>query len=183
MNLTSLVILGIVVGSNNMAVSFALGTMGTERYHVRIILTFGFFEFFTPLIGITLGNFFAQYITEYAKLVSSSLLVILGLFTFVNAYFTDNRRQELASQITAWKGLIFLALALSLDNLIVGFSFGIIESVPLHIAGFISGFSMLFTWLGLKTGRFLSMKYRKKTEIVAGLLLVMLGIATYFNWI
>lgn len=52
---TSLIILGAVIGANNLAVSLALGSLGQSGRYLRIVPVFGFFEFVMPPIGLSIG--------------------------------------------------------------------------------------------------------------------------------
>jgi len=183
MNTLNLLILGVVIGSNNLAVSFALGALGRSKYHARIIFTFGFFEFTVPLVGILIGNFFSEMISEYASVVGAALLVILGGVAVYKSFGKAEDGEELAAKITTWKGIVFLAVGLSLDNLIIGFSLGLKNADPLMIAGAISLCSMVFSFSGLKLGKALSARWQKLTERISGFLLIALGVATYFGWI
>ncbi|MFO8237169.1 MAG: manganese efflux pump, partial [Prochlorococcaceae cyanobacterium] len=130
MTLIDLLILGIVIGANNLAVALALGAMGQVERRWRVLVVFGVFEFTMPLLGIGLGL----------------LTVVAGV---------RNRRQDekLARSATSWRGLTVLAFGLSLDNVVVGFSLGLGGSNPLAVATTIAWFSVLFTWIGMGLGR------------------------------
>ncbi|HUG45987.1 MAG TPA: manganese efflux pump, partial [Sphingomicrobium sp.] len=54
--LVELLILGAIIGSNNFATALALGALGQKVRRWRIVLTFGLFEFFIPLLGLWLGQ-------------------------------------------------------------------------------------------------------------------------------
>ena len=48
--LLQLLIIGVVIGSNNFATSLALGALGQEDKHRRILIMFGVFEF--SILGV-----------------------------------------------------------------------------------------------------------------------------------
>ncbi len=183
MNEVSILVLAVVIGSNNLAVSFALGALGKEKYHIRILIVFGAFEFFIPLIGLAIGNYFAKMIDAYASIVGAALLVLLGILAIINSYKNKANRKKLGNRVTTWKGLIFLALGLSLDNLVIGFSLGLRDANPLFVASVIGIASVIFSFIGLKVGKVLTAKWEYTTEKIAGLLLILLGFAAYFEFI
>lgn len=179
-----LLILGVVIGSNNLAVAFAFGTMDTRPYWWRIIVVFGIFEFVIPLVGILIGQQFSTFIASYASFIGGGILVIFGLF-MIYKNFKYNKKEEsnLLKKATSWLGIISLSAGLSVDNLIVGFSMGLQNFHPLTISAVIAGSSVLFTFIGLNTGKHVKHHFRKVTDTVAAFLLLLLGIATIFEWL
>lgn len=179
-----LFVLGAVIGSNNLAVAFALGTLQLRSYWWRIILTFGVFEFIIPLLGIFIGQQFSNYIADYASYVGGGLLLLFGCILFYKSFTSSEETGAILLQkVVTWTGLISLSLGLSLDNLIVGFSIGLQNFHPLTTATVIAVSSILFTIIGLNFGKFLSVKFRLWTERMAALLLIFLGNATFFSLI
>ena len=183
MDAVDLILLGVIIGSNNLAVSFALGALKTKKYHLRIVVIFGIFEFFIPLLGLIIGTFFKDFIDDYATLIGTIILIALGAFTIGNAFIKKSDTQALTQKIASYKGLISLAFGLSLDDLMVGFSLGLRDVNPFLLAGVIASFSSLFAFTGLKVGKFLDQKSQLFTKVGAGALLIMLGIATYLGWL
>ena len=181
MSITGLLLLSVVIAGNNLAVSFAMGTFTTKKEHLKIVIVFGVFEFVVPLLGILIGQQLAKYIDQYASVVGSVVLILLGCYTVVSSLINKDQTSKLENKLTSLKGLILLALGLSLDNLIVGFGLGFKEVSPLIFAGVISLTSVVFSFIGLRLGKYLSEKFRKITEIFAGFLLIILGILTFFD--
>ena len=184
MELWKLFILGAVIGSNNLAVAFALGAMHTRSFWLRIILVFAVFEFIIPLVGILIGQQFSTVIASYASYIGGGLLITFGLFMMYKR-FQSNKKAEvnLSKKVTSWWGIISLSAGLSIDNLIVGFSIGLQNFHPLTTSTVIASSSVLFTIIGLNTGKHLKHHYRKVTDVFAAFLLLLLGVATIFEWI
>jgi len=179
-----LILLGIVIGSNNLAVSFGLGTLGIRKYWWRIILLFGVFEFTIPLVGIAIGRQFAQFISDYASITGGIILIGFGAILFYrSARQSKSDRKKMAQQVSSWMGTISLAAGLSIDNLIVGFSIGLKNFHPVITASVIAISSVTFAFIGLHVGRFLKATFRVWTERLASFLLVLIGVATLLGWI
>lgn len=183
MSIFNLIILGVVVGANNLAVALALGALKPHKHQWRIVLTFGLFEFCVPLIGLLLGSLASNLIADYATYLGAGILILLGLFTTVNGLRNNKQDKNLAKSITSLKGIVFLAAGLSLDNLIVGFSLGLDKASPFLVAGTIAFFSMLFTFIGLKLGSAGKHHWQKSIKIGAGILLILLGIAIALSYL
>ncbi|MCL7489725.1 MAG: manganese efflux pump MntP family protein [Desulfobulbaceae bacterium] len=182
MNFIDFIILGTIIGSNNLAVALAFGALGQVKRRFRIILVFGLFEFFVPLLGIWLGSAAAEAVGLQTTLVGAILLIGMGLVTVIGGIRNEGNDEKLARQVTRWSGLVLLAAGLSADNLIVGFSLGLGRAEPLAVAGTIAFFSVVFTWAGIHLGRESRRSWERSAKIGCGLLLVALGVATGLGW-
>lgn len=178
-----LLLLGFVIGSNNLATALALGALGQLDRRLRVVTMFAAFEFIVPLIGVRLGRVAAESVEVELAWLGSTLLVALGLFTVAVGIRHRSRDERLARLATTWWGLAVLASGLSLDNLVVGFSLGLGNVSAFAVATTIALFSMGFTWVGMRLGASSRRQWERYSEIGAGVLLVGLGIANAFGWV
>jgi putative Mn2+ efflux pump MntP len=184
MEVWKLFLLGVVIGSNNLAVAFTLGALDVRYFWWRIIAVFGVFEFVIPLVGIFIGQHFSEYIADYATYVGGGILLLFGLFMVYKSFNSSLEDEEyLLRKVTSWAGIISLATGLSLDNLIVGFSIGLQNFHPLTTAAVIAFSSIVFTFIGLNTGKYLKEHFKKSTDLFSAVLLIMLGVATLLEWL
>lgn len=182
MELIDFIILGVIIGSNNLAVALTLGAQGQAERRFRVMLVFGLFEFFVPLVGIWLGSATAEAIGLRTNVIGALLLVGLGLTAVIGGIRDQRADEELARRVTRWRGLVLLAACLSADNLVVGFSLGLGQANPLAVATTIAFFSVLFTWAGMRLGRDSRHRWERAAKIGAGALLVGLGLAGGVGW-
>jgi putative Mn2+ efflux pump MntP len=179
-----LLILGAVIGSNNLAAALALGALGQIKRRNRIVIVFGVFEFVVPLIGIAIGQTAASLIAESATWIGPTLLIGLGSLTvFAGLRLSTRRDEKLARRVTTWRGLVALALMLGIDNLIIGFSLGLGAIHALAAATTIAVFSIVFTWFGITVGGRLRRIWQNRAEIASGALLILLGILSGLGWL
>lgn len=183
MSILKLLILGIVIASNNLAASLALGALGQIGRLWRIVFIFGIFEFLIPLIGIWLGRTVAKMIATEINVLSILLLSGMAIWMIISGIRHRKKDEKIARQVTSWTGLTLLAAGLSADNLIIGFSLGLEGMNALIIAGIISVCSMLFTWIGIHLGASSRRHWEQYAEIGAGVLLLLLVVAKILNWI
>jgi len=183
MPILKLLALGVIIGSNNLAASLALGALGQIARLWRIVFIFGLFEFLIPLLGIWLGQTVARVVATEIHFLSILLLAGLAAWMILSGIRHRKKDEKLARQVTSWTGLILLAAGLSADNLIVGFSIGLEEATPLIVAGVIAVFSMLFTWVGIRLGASSRRHWEQFAEIGAGILLLMLAGAKLLGWL
>ncbi len=179
----NLIILGIVIGANNLAAALALGALGAGTHLWRITAVFGFFEFFIPFVGIWLGSSIASMIRGYVSWLAPALIIALGVWTLFSGVTGDGKSEKLAGYVASWEGLILLGAGLSADNLVVGFSLGLVNTRALPVAAAIMVFSVAFTIIGIKTGDIFKRRWEKPAEIAAGFLLILLGLATATGWL
>lgn len=178
-----LVILGIVIASNNFSVALALGTMGQWKRVARILIVFGGFEFFIPLFGAYLGQYFAQFVEAYASAIGGGLLIGLAIYVFYGTFISQPAdREEWAQRTSTWWGLLGLAFGLSLDNMMVGLSLGFSDESPWLVATVIAMSSVVFSAIGLRFGTFLNQYFVFYSQLFSSLLLFFLGFATLLGW-
>lgn len=183
MSPATLIILGFVIGSNNLAAALALGVLGQADRRWRVIGVFGAFEFVIPLVGMWLGRQVSAWIVGHAHWVGPALLAALGISSILAARRQRPVDEETADRATTWTGLICLAFGMSVDNLVVGFSLGLRDTRPLTVAATIAGFSMAFTWFGMIAGKKARHRWQRRAEAGSGLLLLALALATWMDWL
>jgi putative Mn2+ efflux pump MntP len=182
MDALELISIGVVVGLNNFAVALMLGALGQAPRRWRIAGVFGVFEFTVPLIGLLIGSAVAGYLAGAGRFIGAGLLVLLGLLAMRSANREGREGERLARRVTTRRGLVALALGLTLDNLVVGFALGLGDTEPLLLAATIAAFAVTFTLIGLELGRQGRKERENLAQRVSGLLLVVLGLAVALGW-
>ncbi|WP_249226538.1 manganese efflux pump MntP [Alicyclobacillus mengziensis] len=167
-----LIVLGVAMGLNNALASIALGTSGIKRSRqLQIALLFAVFEAIMPLFGILLGNEVARLIGNHARYIGVGLLGVVGIYFFLKAADTESEEVAQAGGLPGFK-VIVLAIALSLDNLTVGFGLGMLN-VPLTVAAIAFGcISLAMTYIGLEIGRFLGARISVSADKLSGIVLI-----------
>ena len=185
---SSLIVIGVVIGINNLSAALALGGLGHGHHRWRIVGIFTAFEFAVPLIGAFLGAALAQVISGRLPWLGGSLLAMLGVLALVSTWRTaaqhplSSSRDRLGRLATSWQGLVVLGASLSADNLVVGFSLGLDSVPPLALATTIAAFSATFTYAGVTAGARLSHRWERGTDVASGVLLIALGLAVALGW-
>lgn len=182
-DLLRLLVLGTVIGSNNLAASLTLGALGHRDRRRRIVAVFGVVEFAVPLVGIALGRQLSGTVREHAGWLGPALLTALGVWAVATAWRGRDLAGGMSGRLTTWRGLILLALLLSIDNLLIGFSLGLGGTEPLVVAATIALFSMSFAWLGLQLGHEARRHWERYAGVGAGILLLALAGVSWAGWI
>jgi putative Mn2+ efflux pump MntP len=157
------------------AVSAALGVAGAGRSRrLKLALTFTAFEALMPLVGLALGAPLGRAIGSAADYIAFALLLALGTYMLAGDKNEEERLQGFAGGRV---GLLVLGLSVSLDELAIGFTFGLLRLpvIPALIVIAVQAFAaaQLGLWLGARFGE----RIREGSERLAGLALIALGLA------
>lgn len=169
----ALLLVALALGLSNFAASIAIGISGVDRQlRVRTALAFGLFEAGMPIVGLLLGRGVSHALGSHAHLIGGVLLVLTGAYTAAQAIRAPDRPIELRSA-----RLLLTAAGLSIDNLVVGFALGAYH-VPLVLAvSVIAAVSVGLSLVGLELGERLGARIERNSELLAGIVLVCVGIA------
>lgn len=179
----SLVVMGLVIGANNFSAALSLGALGQASRRLRITAVFAAFEFVVPLVGAAAGQAMAVTLASGARWISAALLLGVGLVTLRAGVRPDDQDERRAELVTTWRGLAVLAAGLSADNLAVGFGLGLGQVSPLLLAGTITAFSTVFTWIGLTVGDQMRRHWEQRAQVVAGVAMIGLALAGAAGWL
>lgn len=177
-----LLLVGIAIAANNLAVSLELGTVAERRVWPRILLVFAVFEFFVPLVGVWIGQQAAQALADRAAWIGPACLFGLGALAVVSAVRGERQQRDLARYLTGWGGLVALSAGLSADNLLVGFGLGLGGVPPLALASVILVCSVGFAYAGLRIGRRAGRSSGRAAGLASGLILIVLGLTGWLGW-
>ena len=178
--LMELFLIGVGLSMDAFAVSICKG-LAMEKVNKKqafiIGLYFGGFQALMPLIGWFLGIRFQQYITSIDHWIAFVLLVFIGGKMIVEAV-RDPDVEEIGKKDPPLdhKEMFLLAVATSIDALAVVITFAFLDT-PIVEATVIIGLTTFFlSILGVVVGNFFGTRYKKKAEIVGGIILVAIGV-------
>src|SRR5271166_2972281 len=172
----ALLLVAASLGLSNFAAAIAIGVSGVDaRTRLRVGIVFGLFEAGMPLLGLLLGHRLAGTLGQAAPWIGATLLIATGLFTLIQAF----RHHDGDTTSAAAQGLgklLVSGLALSIDNLAVGFALGTYHVALLTAAVLIGAVSVTMALAGLELGRLLGTKIGERGEALGGIVLVSVGI-------
>ena len=137
-------------------------------------LWFGGFQGLMPLIGYLLGSAFAEYITKFDHWVAFVLLGIIGINMIKESF---DKEEEKSCGSMAFKEMLTMAIATSIDALAVGITFALLPEVNIGAAvGFIGAITFILSAVGIKIGNIFGVKFKSKAELAGGVILVLMGL-------
>jgi len=166
------------VGLSNFAGSIGIGLSGVDaRTRLRVGIAFGLFEGMMPILGLFIGEALSSTIGSYGRYVGSGLLVLTGLYTIWQSIRTGKVERDEEKGILDTRQLLILGVALSLDNLIVGFALGVYHVSIVLAAVTMAVVSVGLSLVGLELGSRLGARVGEYSEMAGGGVLVLVGIA------
>ncbi|MEO6797037.1 MAG: manganese efflux pump [Candidatus Dormibacter sp.] len=175
--LLKLVGLIVPLGLDTFAVAAALGIGGLRHQdRLRVTLLFTAFEMGMPLIGFFGGQVVGTVAGNVADYLAIAILIGLGLAMLRPG--ADDRDEARAGRLAQTHGLAALGLgiSISLDELAIGFTLGLLRLPILLVIVWIGVQTFTLTQLGLSLGSRIAERVREGAERLAGVALAALGV-------
>lgn len=125
-----------------------------------------------PAIGYLLGTQFEKYITNIDHWIAFVLLFIIGGNMIKEAL---SKEEEEANDSLAFKEMLLLALATSIDALAVGVTFAFLKVQIIPAVSFIDVITFTLSAIGVKIGNIFGSRYKSKAELTGGIILILMG--------
>jgi putative Mn2+ efflux pump MntP len=172
----TLILFVLPLGLDTFAVAAALGMGGLPpQQRLRVSLVMSSFEMAMPVVGLLLGHALGHLVGGAADFVAIGLLALLGLWMVVHE---EEDEGEKVAQLAGRQGLVLLALgiSISLDELAIGFTIGLLHLSLWLAVVLIGAQAFLFAQIGLRLGAQLNATLRDRAEQLAGLALLALAL-------
>jgi putative Mn2+ efflux pump MntP len=170
----ALTLAALAVGFGNFAASISIGLSGaTAAMRARVGIVFGVFEAGMPLVGLLAGHSAVSVLGSYAGITGGVLLILIGGWQLVQALRAGGGSSPPPTSI---KRLLITGFALSLDNLVVGFSLGVQHTSIVEAVIVFAVASVALSLAGLEIGRRLGQAVEFGAEYLAGAVLVAVGL-------
>ncbi len=177
MTLLELFLIAVGLSMDAFAVSVCKG-LSTQKLKAKHYLTvgawFGGFQALMPTLGYLLGSSFEMYINRFDHWIAFILLAAIGGNMIKESLEKD---EEKLDDSFAFKTMLLLAVATSIDALAVGITFALLPDVNIVAAVcFIGATTFILSAVGLKVGNIFGLKYKNKAEFVGGAILILIGL-------
>ena len=176
MSLTELFIIAVGLSMDAFAVSVCKG-LSVQRLKLGHALTcgvyFGGFQGLMPALGYLLGSQFQSVIVKVDHWIAFALLVLLGINMIREARCPD---EDDTNASLAFRVMLPMAVATSIDALAVGITFAFLEVSILPAVCFIAATTFLLSCIGVKVGNLCGTRFQSKAELLGGIILILLGL-------
>lgn len=139
-------------------------------------ILFGFFQGLMPFFGYFAGQLVADFIGQYAEIIFSIVLAVIGIHMIKEGREID---ESCSTNFLSLKPLIVQAIATSIDALVVGVSFGT-AGVPIASTLVIGIVTFSVVGLSLIVGRRFGSALGSKAQVFGGFLLLLIAANSIF---
>ena len=170
------IIISISLAMDCFALSIAGGAT-TKKPRVinalKVGLFFGLFQALMPVIGWYIGFGFKDLIENVDHWIAFGLLGAIGVKMIYESFKIESEKNKI--NLIKISSLLILSVATSIDALVVGITFSLLE-ISLYLSVAIIGlFTFVFSisgyFIGHKLGKFLE----NKVELIGGIILIGIG--------
>jgi putative Mn2+ efflux pump MntP len=173
----TLILAALAVGLGNFGAAISIGLSGVApTTRIRVGLVFGVFEAGMPVVGLLAGRNVAHSLGHAAHYCGGALLIAMGAWQLIQTARARASRPDAPLPPIAMGRLLLTGLALSVDNLVVGFSLGVQHTSVAEAVALFAAVSVGLSLLGLEFGRRLAAAVESGSQYLAGIVLVAVGI-------
>ena len=177
MTLFDLILIAVSLSMDAFAVSICKGlsVRKVSLQHAMICgVWFGGFQFLMPALGYFLGDRFAALLTKFGPWIAFVLLALIGANMIKESF---SREESETSASFAFKTMLLMALATSIDALAVGITFALLPDINVPLAVCLIGITtFLCSAAGLRVGNLFGLRYKAKAELAGGIILILIGL-------
>ena len=181
MSTLDILIIAIALAMDCFAVSITAGLMMEKpRFKTALIMAvfFGGFQGLMPVFGWFAGASFANLIDSFDHWIAFGLLACIG-GNMIRESLSE--KDEGHFDTTSYKVLFGLAVATSIDALIVGVNLGLMRNTLLSPSLTIAAVSFLLTIVGVYLGACFKRICRFNFELIGGIVLILIGLKILFE--
>ncbi len=137
---------------------------------------FGGFQALMPFIGYLFGSTLKEYVEKYDHWIAFLLLGAIGA-NMIKEALSKEENEDSSSASMGIKEMFTLAVATSIDALIVGIGYAFLPDVNIGFAvGSIGVITFILSAIGIKIGNIFGLKFKSKAEFAGGVILILMGL-------
>lgn len=175
MKLWELFVVAVGLSMDAFAVSICKGLSAKNirlKHSAIVGLYFGGFQALMPLLGYSVATRFQSLIVNVDHWIAFVLLTAIG----VSMILESRKGCEILNDSFGAAVMIPLAVATSIDALAVGVTFAFLQVRILPAVFLIGVTTFLFSAAGVRIGGIFGTKYKAKSELFGGLVLILMGV-------
>src|SRR5665647_1434275 len=176
MDLFTIILIAVGLAMDAFAVSIAKGVVINHNRQKTALLLGGFFggfQMLMPAIGWLVGLSFKEIIMGVDHWIAFGLLAFIGLKMIYDSTKKEKENEETTLKLHT---LLILAVATSIDALMVGLSFAFLQTPILEPIIAIGLITFLLSISGFYFGCGLGRIFGNKIKIIGGLILIAIGL-------
>jgi putative Mn2+ efflux pump MntP len=170
-------LIGIGLSFDSFAVSVSCGLMRQDMKFTQAVPIAGslaFFQTLFPAVGWVIGHTLHGFISSVDHWIALVLLSLIGIKMIIEGSRADGS----VSTFNPFRKRVVLGLsvATSVDALVVGFSFGFLDTPVIYPVTIIGAVTFIASMLGMLFGKHIPAKRSRQSMILGGIILIFIGI-------
>ena len=166
------ILIAISLSMDAFALSLVYGNFNISKKDICVLSTIvGLYHLFMPILGMYFGEYISNFILIDHNIIMFIILFIVGIEMIIEAFKKENniKNMKLVEQL-------LFGFAVSIDSFSIGIGLKYISND--YISGPItfSLVSALFTFIGLKIGKYMNTKIGNISRLFGGIILIVLAI-------
>jgi putative Mn2+ efflux pump MntP len=177
MELLTIFLIAIGLSFDTFAVSVSSGLILRKIDFVnasKIAVTLAVFQAVMPVLGWLAGSGIKQYAENSDHWIAFGILALLGGKMIYESFTSDPENRSFNPLDI--RVMISMAIATSIDALIVGFSFALLDYKILVSVGIIGIVTYIVAMLGMLFGKKIGARMGRRMEILGGVMLILIGL-------
>ncbi len=177
MELLTILLIAIGLSFDTFAVSVSSGLILRKIEFLdacKIAVTLAVFQALMPVLGWLAGSGIKDYAEDFDHWIAFGILSLLGGKMIYESFNTDP--EDRSFNPLDIKIMIGMAIATSIDALIVGFSFALLNYKILLSVGIIGVVTYIVAMLGMLFGKKIGARMGRRMEMLGGVMLIIIGL-------
>ncbi|MGZ7117401.1 MAG: manganese efflux pump MntP [Methanobacterium sp.] len=167
-----LIALGVVIDACLIAISKGMVIKSTRNNALIAAPLFSGFQAIVVLMGWLLGALLQTFLLSSASLIAFILISVIGVKMIYKSFLDD----ENDADVFGFKEIILLAIITSIDAIVVGISFGLLNTPILQVSFTIGAVTLILSLTSFYIGKQVRYVFGKEIRILGGLLLIGIGL-------
>lgn len=173
MSFLTILIVAISLSMDAFSLALIYGTLNVPLKIIRIVSsTVGIFHFFMPLMGYLFGDFLSSFLVFNPNMLVGIIFTFLSIQMFLSVF-----KQEKIEMFVGFLSYFLFGFTVSIDSFSVGIGLGSLDTSIIYPCIVFSITSLFFTYLGLKMGKNLAIKFGKISTMLGSIILFIIGVS------
>ncbi len=181
MHLVEIILIAVGLSMDCFAVAISIGAAKKiiRADAIRMSVFFGIFQGAMPLIGWAIGGIFRDQMESVDHWIAFGILSFIGVKMIIPAFKKEHEKAPL--DIRKLTVLLTLSVATSIDALVMGVTFRIIQANIIKVVLIITVITFLVSGIGAKLGERAHHISAKHAELIGGVVLILIGLKILGN--
>ena len=173
--LVFLVALSLSMDAFSLALIYGINKL-SKKHEIILSIIVGLFHLVMPLLGNAIGEFIFEILPINIQIIVAVIFTIIGIEMIVETFKEHN-----LNVIASISGMFLFGLAVSVDSFGVGIGFNILTTNIFLSSLIFMTISGTVTYIGLSFGKIIGKMIGKISNVVGGLILIILGLVYLFK--